>query len=308
MTKKKKNKFLKRTDEQMAKDIDKDKNPSNQRVNTLTKGDTPFYKMRNGKNIIRILPALEDDGRNAVYGLKAWVAWLGIGNSRTPYLSPTLFGKGDRDPVAEEYFAAKENDDEANMKKFRSSVRYFVYVLDLQDEDNPDQVKIMDMPKSLYEDIIDLSQGEDDGKMLALDDPDEGYSIKFVRKEGKDGNPFPTYKKVQLIKEYPVEEELADQIIPFDELMAVPSVEKMDEVVANLLDGKSNDDDDDDDDEDEDEDERPARKSKSKDDDGKSNDDDDDDDDDDDFDERLKKAKSKSKKSKKEDDDDNDDD
>ena len=101
-------------------------------------------------------------------------------------------------------------------------------ILDLSDENNP-ELKIWPAPIGLVEDIIAVSQENRWKKIIPVEDPKEGRKI-FFKKQGQGMNT----KYCQMIIDdevYPISEEIADRIKPFDEVIQVDS----EEVLAGVV-------------------------------------------------------------------------
>lgn len=180
-------------------------------------------------------------------------------------VSPATFGE--LCPFMEKYQELKnsrDEEDQALAKKLSPRRRYLIGVTCYKDEkgkevDTDRVCKPMQIPSSVYQDIIDLYLDEDDwGDMT---DPEDGYDIKITR-TGK-GQMDTTYSVTacprgksslssKYIKEVDLEEMIRNQVKPYDELE-----EMLDEFLNGALE------------EEEDDDEEPTPKKKKKDKDSK---------------------------------------
>lgn len=295
---------------------------ANQRAgnfDSIIKDGFKVYKVREGKNLIRILPPTWEDARHYAYTL---MVNYGIGADNQSYLSlHHMLNKPD--PLEEARRDAAKEGDEKLAKALEAKKRSGVWVIDRFDEEAGAQ--FFAMPFTLDRDISQMCYDEDSNEAVLVDDPDEGCDVRFYR-EGKGRNTKYPAAKMKIMKPSPIFEdedqqaEVLEYITdnPIPDVLNYCSYEHIDGVFGGKA-GRDDDDDDDDkkrnkrgkrrdDDDDDDEDDRKSKKSKSKSK-GKSRDDDDDEDDEDDDDEDDRKSSKKSKsKSKSRDDDDDDDD
>lgn len=147
----------------------------------------PRYKVTDGQNNIRILPAPEIDGQlwgdedkwEDSWGIPIHVHY-GIGPDRSTYLCPKKTNN-DACPICESYAEVAQTDEEA-AKKLRTSKRVLAYVIDRDDEKAGPLAWAM--PATKVEKEIQLLC-LDSGEAINVVDEEEGYDISFT-KSGKD--------------------------------------------------------------------------------------------------------------------------
>lgn len=172
---------------------------------------------------VRILPPPQD----AEIGCEITQFYLKKGEN--PILSPATFDEPC--PILEKYKELKNSDDEDDMalaKNLQPKRRYILAVSIYKDlkgkEIDPSQVGVMlQIPKTVYQDIIDLYLDEEEwGDMT---DIKNGYDIK-IKKEGS-GQMDTTYSVTpcsktpidkKFVKEVDLEQEIRKLIKPYDEI------------------------------------------------------------------------------------------
>jgi hypothetical protein len=136
-----------------------------------------LFTPKNGNFQIRILPPTWDDADN--YGADVWVHY-GIGADKNTYACLAKM-KGEDCPVCEERTKA-ENRDPDYAKELAPKRRVLIWIIDRDHED--DGPIVWAMPWTLDKDINKLAVDERSKEYLLVDDPEEGYDIKFS-KEGE---------------------------------------------------------------------------------------------------------------------------
>lgn len=160
--------------------------------------DIKLYKPKEGTNIIRILPPTWPGAKH--YGYDAWVHF-GVGADSQTYLCLNKMVKaaneyferakvtdknGDiceadgSDPVEEESLALRRDGDEELAKKIQHKLRVGIYLVDRDNE--KDGVQFWLMGEQNDREIVQQSTDKRKGKALAIDDPEDGYDISFIRK------------------------------------------------------------------------------------------------------------------------------
>ena len=149
---------------------------------SFIKPEYKTYKVRDGKNIIRILPATWeiDEGETGHYGYDLHVNYS-IGADNAAYLSLSKM-KGLPDPLADARREAEKEGDEKLAKALRPIARVGIWLIDRQDEDEGPQ--FWAVPFTVDKAFINLSMDEDTKEYVYVDDPEEGYDIRFY-KEGQ---------------------------------------------------------------------------------------------------------------------------
>lgn len=313
---KKKFRYQKRSKE----DIQAAANQRGGNFDSFLKEGIKQYKVRDGKNMIRILPPTWDDARHYAYTL---MINYGIGSDNQSYLSlHHMLRKPD--PLEEARREANKESDEKLAKALEAKKRSGMWLIDRFDEAAGPQ--FWAAPFTVDRDIAQMCFDEDSNEAILIDDPDEGCDVRFYR-EGQGRNTKYPGTKIKIMKPSPISED-EDQQAEWLEYITenpIPDVlvyHDYDHIEA-VFGGKAGYDDDDEDDDDkprkrrskrddDDDDDRPKRGK------GRSRDDDDDedekparrrrgarDDDDDDDDEKPTKRTAAKRRSR---DDDNDDD
>jgi hypothetical protein len=139
------------------------------------------YKVRDGKNMVRILPATWEKPKH--YGYDIFVNY-GIGADNQSYLSLSKMGVEDeygKDPLVAARKEAQREGDEDTAKALAPRQRVLVWVIDRLDEDEGPQ--LWDIPFSVDKDFVNLCLDEDTKEVVYPDDPEEGHDLRFY-KEG----------------------------------------------------------------------------------------------------------------------------
>jgi hypothetical protein len=136
------------------------------------------YKVRDGKNIIRILPPTWEGATH--YGYDIYVNY-GIGPDNGAYLSLSKHKKG-ADPIADAHREASRDGDEELARKLSARQRILMWVIDRQDED--EGPVLWAAPFTVDKAFCNLARDEDTGEVVFVDDPDKGCDIRFY-KEGQ---------------------------------------------------------------------------------------------------------------------------
>lgn len=150
------------------------------------------YKVKDGRNWIRILPW---EG-NKHYGYSIFVNY-GIGADNQSYLSLSKMKK-EKDPLAE---AKREAEREGNAKLAKAlspRERVLMWVIDRDAEEEGPQ--LWAAPQTVDKSIANICIDPDDKSVVYLDDPNEGYDLRF-HKEGKGLSTTYDASKMRLSKE-----------------------------------------------------------------------------------------------------------
>lgn len=139
------------------------------------------YKVRDGKNLVRILPPTWPKYKH--YGYDIWVNY-GIGADNQSYLSLSKMDQegGDKDPLVEARREAQREGDEKTAKALAPRQRVLVWIIDRNEEDEGPQ--LWDIPFSVDKDFVNLCLDEDTKEVSYPEDPEEGHDLRFV-KEGQ---------------------------------------------------------------------------------------------------------------------------
>jgi hypothetical protein len=186
---------------------------------TLFKPQYKLYKMREGKNIIRILPPTWDDAKH--YGYDIYVNY-NIGVDNQSYLSLSKM-KNEKDPLAEAKKQADRDGDKKLSKALNPTQRILMWVIDRQDEDEGPQ--LFNCPFTLDKAIANLSFDEDTKEVVFIDDPENGCDVRFY-KEGTGLKTDYDASKMKILKPSPLceDEGLQDEWLQFVQDNSLPDV------------------------------------------------------------------------------------
>lgn len=145
---------------------------------TIFKSKYKVYKVKDGKNLLRILPPTWDKAKH--YGYDIWVNY-GIGPDNQSYLSLSKMLK-EKDPLADARRAADKEGDEDVTKALQPRQRIVMWVIDRDNEDEGPQ--LWGCPVTVDKDLANISVDEDTNEVVLIDSPDEGTDFRFHR-EGK---------------------------------------------------------------------------------------------------------------------------
>lgn len=189
-----------------------------------------------GDNQIRIVPPLAEDEMASLWGVDVWTYFL----SGHSYLSPQVFDKHAKNPVYDAYKEMKQEDPELCKKlQLGGSKKTLLFILDMNDGGSKPVLKIWAAPPTLVNDFIRISRNRKTGKLIALDDPEDGRVIFFTRT----GSGVSTkYSGVQIDNEpYPLDVELLDQIPLFTDILVKPDIAELTASLEETLSGKTDD-------------------------------------------------------------------
>jgi hypothetical protein len=158
------------------------------------------YKVRDGKNVVRILPPTWEKAKH--YGFDIFVNY-GIGADNQAYLSLSKM-RGEADPLAEAYREAQREDNEKVAKALAPRQRILMWVIDRQaDEEGP---QLWAAPFTFDKALANISMDEDTKEIVYIDDPDEGCDVRF-HKEGSGLMTNYDASKMRLLKPSPLHED-----------------------------------------------------------------------------------------------------
>lgn len=217
------------------------------------------YKVRDGKNLIRILPPTWEGAKH--YGFDIHVNY-GIGVDNQSYLSISKMKQlypdlkqleSAKDPIAEARREAEADGDEKTAKALQPRHRILMWVIDRLDEDEGPQ--LWDAPFTLDKDFCNLSLDEDTKEAIFVDDPEEGCDIRFYKEGTGMTTKYPASKmKLQAKSPIQDDEKLQDDWLEFVTENQVPDCLEYHDYahISEVFDGHVRVDKDDDD-------EKPAR-------------------------------------------------
>lgn len=165
--------YRKRTNE----DVKERANMRGGNFDSFIKPQYKLYKVKDGKNLIRILPPTWEKPKH--YGYDLYINY-NIGADNQSYLSLSKM-KGEADPLAEARKVAEREGDEALAKLLRPTQRIAMWIIDRQDEEEGPQLWCA--PFTVDKAFANLAFDEDTKEVVFIDDPEEGCDVRFY-KEG----------------------------------------------------------------------------------------------------------------------------
>lgn len=171
---------------------------------SIIKPKYKVYKMRDGKNILRILPPTWEDAKH--YGYDLYINY-NVGVDNQSYLSLSKM-KGEKDPLAEAKREAERAGDKTLAKALSPRQRIAMWVIDRQNEDEGPQICLT--PFTLDKAIANLSFDEDTKEVVFIDDPENGCDVRFY-KEGQGLLTDYDASKIRILKAAPLHEDEALQ-------------------------------------------------------------------------------------------------
>jgi len=227
-----------------SSDVQQRANAKGGNFDSIIKAKYKVYKIRDGKNLIRILPPTWDEARH--YGYDIWVNYS-VGVDNQSYLSLSKM-KGEKDPLAEARREAERDGDKKLSKELQPRQRILMWVIDRNEEDEGPQ--LLAAPFTVDKALAALSFDEDTKEVIYLDDPKEGCDVRFYREGTGLKTDYPA-EKMRILKPSPLHpdkgqakewlEYIADNPVP--ECLQYYSYEH----ISNTFDGGSAAADDDDD-------------------------------------------------------------
>src|SRR5882672_4625206 len=185
-------------------DVKERANAKGGNFDTFVKPQFKRYKIKEGKNLIRILPPTWDKAKH--YGYDIHVNYS-IGIDNQSYLSLSEM-KGEKDPLEEARREAQRDGDEKLAKALRPQRRILMWIIDRLDEDEGPQ--LMDAPFTLDKSIANMSLDEDTKDVIYIDDPEEGCDLRFYR-EGTGLTTKYDASRMKLLKTAPISEDEKQQ-------------------------------------------------------------------------------------------------
>lgn len=177
------------------------------------------YKVREGKNIVRILPPTWEKPKH--YGFDIWVNY-GIGADNQSYLSLAKM-KNQKDPIAEARAVATREGDEALGRALQARQRILMWIIDRNAEDEGPQ--LWPAAFTVDKDLAFLSFDDDTKDVSYIDDPENGRDFRFY-KEGEGLKTKYPAAKMKLLTEAPLSQDpdLAAEWLEFVAANPLPNV------------------------------------------------------------------------------------
>jgi len=204
--------------------------------------DLSYYKPKEGKNIIDIIPWIvqtdtHPDGMeigDEDYILKVWVHF-GVGPMSSTYVClERTFGKPC--PICEEMKALKddENATDDQINKLKPKHRAFYNVIDLKAENKGIQlfhVSHWNFEKELADEAETAEE-----EIIVFSDLKEGRSVRFRANEvqRKGFKPYLEYKSFSFEDRDEYEESIQEETIPLDKVLYIPTYDEVKAAFLNL--------------------------------------------------------------------------
>jgi hypothetical protein len=186
---------------------------------SIFKSKFKLYKVRDGKNLIRILPPTWDSAKH--YGLDLWVNY-NVGADNQSYLSLSMM-KGEADPLAEAKKQAEREGDKELAAALKPRQRILMWIIDRQAEDEGPQ--LFSCPFTLDKALANLSFDEDTKEILELDNDEEGCDVRFYKEGSGLKTDYPA-EKIKIFDKSPLcdDQDLQDEWLDFVVNNPLPSV------------------------------------------------------------------------------------
>lgn len=160
---------------------------------SLYKDGIKIYKVKEGKNKVRILPPTWDSASH--FGYDVYINY-GIGINEQAYLSLSEM-QGKPDPLAEARKKAERSGDRDLADSLKPTKRVAYFLIDRMDEDEGPQLWIA--PWTIDRSLCALSTDEETGESLMLDNPEDGNDIVFYKEGSGLGTKYPA-EKMRIMK------------------------------------------------------------------------------------------------------------
>jgi hypothetical protein len=177
-----------------------------------------MYKVKTGKNIIRILPPTWENAKH--YGYDIYVNYQ-VGADNQSYLSLSKM-KQQRDPLAEARQAAEREGDDDLAKSLRPTKRILMWIIDRSAED--EGPLLWAAPFTVDKAFANLAFDEDTNAVVFVDHPTKGTDIRFY-KEGEGMTTKYDASKMKLLEKSPLsdDDDKAAEWLAFVEENPVPA-------------------------------------------------------------------------------------
>jgi hypothetical protein len=186
---------------------------------SIFKSKFKLYKIRDSKNLIRILPPTWDGAKH--YGLDLWINY-NVGADNQTYLSLSMM-KGEADPLAEAKKQAERDGDKELAAALKPRQRILMWIIDRQAEDEGPQ--LFSCPFTLDKALANLSFDEDTKEILELDNPEEGCDVRFYKEGSGLKTDYPA-EKIKIFDKGPLcdDQDLQDDWLEFVSKNPLPTV------------------------------------------------------------------------------------
>lgn len=194
-------------------------------------GVLPPFVPAEGRNVVRLVPPLEDDPHTNSYGIDVRQYFLG----GQVLASPATFEPGAYDAAAAKR-AEYRGVNEELASKFNSSSRKVLFVVDCNKE-GEETFKIWSCPKMAFDDMIEIARNDRTGELINLLDPEKGPLVSFTRTGTGRNTRYSAWKILN--EEFPLEETDAEKLVHFKDIIIVPTEDEFTELVDKAAAGAS---------------------------------------------------------------------
>lgn len=176
-----------------------------------------LLKIKDGKNLIRILPPTWEKPTH--YGYDIYVNY-GVGVDNQSYLSLSKM-KNEKDPLAEARKEAQRDGDEKLARALEARQRILMWVIDRMEEDEGPQ--LWAAPFTLDKALANVSFDEDTKEVVYIDSPEDGCDVRFSKEGTGMLTKYPA-EKIKLLKPSPLHEDegLANEWLEFVQENPIP--------------------------------------------------------------------------------------
>ncbi len=185
-----------------ADDVRKRANAKGGDFDSMFKSKYKVYKIKDGKNVVRILPPTWDNADH--YGYDLWINYS-VGPDNQSYLSLKRM-KNERDPLDEARREAQRSGDKELAKVLTPKQRILMWVIDRMNEDEGPQ--LLPCPFTVDKAIAALSFDEDTKETLFIDDPKTGNDVRFYKEGSGLKTDYPP-EKMRILKSSPLSQDKA---------------------------------------------------------------------------------------------------
>lgn len=145
---------------------------------SIVRDGIKVFRPKEGSHKVRVLPPTWDDADH--FGHDLWL-YYGIGPDDATVLCPSKM-LNEADPIAEEERRARKDGDETYAKSLTPRRRVGMWIIDRKQESEGPM--FWSAPWTFDRDLSAQALDDEDGRVLPIDHPDEGYDVSF-RIEGK---------------------------------------------------------------------------------------------------------------------------
>lgn len=204
---------------------------------TFVNPKVKMYKVRDGKNIVRVLPPTWENASH--YGFDLWINY-GIGADNQSYLSLSKMQQASNDPIAAAKREAERDGDKDLAKALAPKHRIGVWLIDRLAEDEGPQ--FWAAPFTWDKDLANHSFDEDTREAVMIDDPEQGCDVRFY-KEGQGMKTTYDGSKMKLMKPGPIHEDesLQNEWLEYVSANPIPDILKYYSAdhIATVFDGQA---------------------------------------------------------------------